>query len=296
MSVVSFVQIKESTTSSIQHAILESLNLINYSFVKEVRKVVIKPNLCYYWDHSTGETTDPKFVAVLIDIIRDRISPNARISIVESDASAMKCKYAFPLLGYEKLAREYKVDLVNLSEDETESVQITVNNHNFNLPIPQTIRDADLRINVPKIKYMNQVKVSSAMKNIFGCNPLPLKYKFHPLLNETIVALNKVMKFHLHILDGRILLGVHPRRLNLVMASQDPVAFDAAASKIAGENPGKIRCIALAEKEGLGGRHYVVAGVDPALLGKSFPRKKISDRFISSAYSLALKTGIFKSE
>jgi len=69
MSLVSFTQIKNS---NITNAIEDSLNLINYEFSKEARKVVIKPNLCYYWDYSTGQTTDPKFVAALIDLIRKK--------------------------------------------------------------------------------------------------------------------------------------------------------------------------------------------------------------------------------
>lgn len=296
MSAVSFVKVQEGTPSSIKQAILESLNLINYSFAKEMSNVVIKPNLCYYWDYSTGQTTDPKFVAALIDVLRDRVSPNAKISIVESDASAMSCKYAFPLLGYEKLAREYQVNLVNLSEDKAENIQVAVNGHSFNLRIPNTIRDADLRINVPKIKYMNLAKFSCAMKNIFGCNPIPLKYKFHPQLNETMVALNKAMKFHLHILDGIIIAGTVPRRLNLIMASQDPVAFDAAALRIAGENPSKNRCITLAQKEGIGSIRYTTNGLNPKIFQKQFPKKKISDKLLTFAITISNKTGIFKNE
>ena len=115
MSLVSFTRIRENSTSSIKQAILESLDLINYSFGKKIKTVVIKPNLCYYWDYSTGQTTDPKFVACLINILREKISSNIDIVIVESDASAMKCKYAFKMLEYEKLSKEYDVRLVNLS-------------------------------------------------------------------------------------------------------------------------------------------------------------------------------------
>jgi uncharacterized protein (DUF362 family) len=296
VGIVSFVKIERDELDAIKRAILESLSLIRYSFLKETKDVVIKPNLCYYWDHSTGQTTDPKFVGALIDVIREQISPNVNISIAESDASAMKCKHAFQLLGYEQLAKEYKVNLVNLSEDKTKNVQTTVNGHQFDLLIPQTIHDADLRINVPKIKYMSVVKVSSAMKNIFGCNPIPQKFKLHPILNESIIALNKVMKFDLHILDGIVLLGTLPCRLNLVMASEDPVAFDAASSKLAGENPRKIRFISLAQKEGLGDLHYVTRGVRPALFEKSFRKKKTTDKIVASAYAFAMKTGIFKNE
>jgi len=101
MSLVSFVQ---GERSNIKKSIEDSLDLIDYNFHEGIRKVVIKPNMCYYWDYSTGQTTDPKFVAAIIQILRKKISPEVDISIVESDASAMKCKYAFKFLGYEKIA------------------------------------------------------------------------------------------------------------------------------------------------------------------------------------------------
>jgi uncharacterized protein (DUF362 family) len=206
----------------------------------------------------------------------------------------MKCRYAFPLLGYEKLASERKVNLVNLTDDKTDSLSVRVNGRNFDLMLPHTIRDADLRINVPKIKYMNPIKITCAMKNIFGCNPFPLKYKFHACLDEAIVALNKIMKFDLNLLDGILLLGAFTRRLDLVMASQDPVAFDSAAARIAGESPHKIKYLALAKKEGLGQIEYNSYGVNQRVFEKLFPRKKRVDRFWSFGYDLAVKTGIVK--
>lgn len=99
-----------------------SLDLIDFQFDKGVQKIVIKPNMCYYWDCSTGQTTDPKFVAATIEILREKVSPEIYISIVESDASAMKCIYVFKFLGYQKIAKEYDVKLVNLSKVEAESV------------------------------------------------------------------------------------------------------------------------------------------------------------------------------
>ena len=74
MSLVSFAKIRNDNLTSIKEGISESLNLINYSFVKDVQKIVIKPNLCYYWDYSTGHTTDPKFVAALINLLREKIN------------------------------------------------------------------------------------------------------------------------------------------------------------------------------------------------------------------------------
>ena len=294
-SPVSFVKADNCSEIAVKLAIQNSLKLIRFEIPKNVERIVIKPNLCYYWDYSTGYTTDPKFVAALINFIREQTSPNVEISIVESDASAMKCRYAFPLLGYEKMAEELNVNLINLSEDQTENFPVTINGQHSNISVPKTIQNADLRVNVPKIKYMDRVTITCALKNIFGCNPIPLKYKFHSKLDETIVALNKAMKFDLHILDGLIVLGAFPRRLNLVMASTDPVAFDSAAARIAGERPSKIRHITMAQKERLGNIRYEPIGLDPSVIEKEFPKKKTSEKIVTSAYNLALKTGILKS-
>ena len=290
MSLVSFVKIRNP--DQIRNSILYSLNLIQYHFAKDIQNVVIKPNMCYYWDYTTGQTTDPKFVAALVDVIRSQVSPDVHFSIVESDASAMRCKYAFKILGYEKIAQKHRIDLINLSEDESVRVEVVAGGQFFRFMLPRTIQNADLRVNVPKIKYMGHTKISCALKNIFGCNPYPNKFKYHQKLDETIVALNKVMKFHLCIVDGNIVSGVHPRRLGLVMASRDPVALDVAAAKIAGLNARSIMHIVLACREGVGNTSFISKGIVPDYFKRRYPRKGAIDRVMTLAYELVSTIGL----
>jgi len=139
MSLVSFVKADESDVTKLKQSMLKALNLISYSFQSNIRNIVIKPNMCYYWDYTTGQTTDPKFIAALIELLREEINPDINISIVESDASAMKCKYAFKILGYEKLAEKYNISLVNLSNDKKEKTEISVGKYTFNFEVPQII-------------------------------------------------------------------------------------------------------------------------------------------------------------
>ena len=297
MSLVSLVKMRENTINSMKQAILESLDLIDYFFRKEIKNVVIKPNLCYYWDYTTGQTTDPKFIAALVELIHDQISSNVNISIVESDASAMKCKYAFKMLGYEKMAQHHRnVRLVNLSEDDGEKNEVIVGDERFHFMVPKTIQNADLLINVPKIKYMPHTKISCALKNVFGCNPFPQKFKYHHVLDETIVALNKVMKFDLCILDGIIVSGSLPRKLGLLMASRDLVALDVAAAKITGVNPKSVRHIMLANKEGLGNISFIPKGTNPKFFEKRYPRKGFVDKVMLSAYKLVTQVGLLNTE
>ena len=293
-SVVSFQKVNGSDGAELKNAIRSALRYSGFDF-KDERNIVIKPNMCYYWDFSTGYTTDPKFVGALIEVIREKV-PNAEISVVEADASAMKCKYAFRLLGFEDLARDYGVNLVNLSKDETEKVQIAVNGHEFNFLVPNTIRSADLRINVPKPKYMDKTTITCALKNVFGVNPEPLKYRLHPCLDEAIVAINKIMRFDLCVLDGLMVTGVSPRRLDLVMASRDPVAFDSAVARLMGVNPRRVRHLRLAEEEGLGTRRYWVEGVDPRVFQEHFPKRTMISKFLVKAYRFALWSGLLKTE
>lgn len=278
---------------SIKEAIVEALKLIDYSFPKS-KSVVIKPNMCYYWDYSTGQTTDPNFIAAIINLLRQEISPNIEISIVESDASAMKCKYAFKYLGYEKLAKQYDVVLVNLSEVESDLVKVNVKGKTFEVMVPKIIKNADLRINVPKIKYMEFSKISCALKNVFGCNPDQKKFKYHPKLNETIVALNKAMPFELCILDGIVVFGSRTSKLGLVMASKDIVAMDSAASTIMSVDPKTIQHIVLAEEEGLGKMSFATKGMDLSYFKDKYPKRGVSERTVLFGYKVACTLGLDK--
>lgn len=290
MSAVSFVDVAKQPGLQVKEAIAESLKLIDYGFPHNLRTVAIKVNMCYYWDYSTGQTTDPKFISALIDVIREKTSSDVNFSVVESDASAMRCSHAYKLLGYEQLLEKKNVRLVNLSEDKADESEVVVNGESLKFKLPETLKNADLRINVPKIKFMPQTTISCAMKNIFGCNPQSSKYKYHPKIDEVIVGLNKLLGFDLCVLDGIVACGNPTTRLNLVMASRDPVAFDAAVARIVGVNPQKIKHLVLAMREGVGKIDFAPKGESWQAFAKKYPRKKLSTKVLLFGYKAALKT------
>lgn len=287
MSLVSLVKF-HNDRKSLQQSIQESLDLIQFHFDPRVNKIAIKPNLCYYWDSSTGETTDRKLIGALIDVIRKNTDESVDISIVESDASAMRCKHVFRMLGYEKMADDKKVKLVNLTDDRVQSTNVTVHDRSFRLSLPYSITEADLFINVPKMKYLTGPRFSGSLKNIFGCNPYPKKYRYHRWLTEVIVGLNKVMKPDLCLMDGLVVRGIHPLKLGLLMASADTVALDSAAARIAGINPHSIGHISLAHDEGIGSLKYVNVGEQLSKFVSLFPKKDAKYKtweFIAKMYS-----------
>ena len=294
MSLIGLSKIRNCSPDFMKQAISESLDLIGFSFERNTDKIVIKANLCYYWDYSTGQTTDPRFVKALIEILKEKTSASD-IAIIESDASAMKCKYAYKFLGYEKLFRHSDVRLVNVSEEKSNSLSVKCGEQSFRFLVPQIIQDADLRINLPKIKYtMKGIDLTCALKNIYGCNPYPPKFKYHPRLGEVIVALNKLMKFDLCIIDGNIVSGVQPRKFGLVMASRDPVAIDVASARIAGLNPERIKYLRLASQEGLGQMSFIQKGASLDYFKSLYPRKTVKKKLLSRVYPWVARSKLGK--
>ena len=289
-SSVSLVKV-ESQSNGVVSAVSKALDLIDFKFPAKVKSVIIKPNLCYYWNSSTGQTTDPQIVAAIIDCLREKCGNDLDIKIAEADASAMRTKYAFPVLGYTKLAEEKNVKLLNLSEDDLVETKINVNDNDLTFKLPQALLKSDLFINVPKLKIMKTVMITCAMKNIFGANGLPRKVKYHKVLNEAIVGINKLLPSHLTIVDGLVALGRQPIRLNLLMAGTDNFSVDWVASQVMGYNPRKIDFLKMAIKEGAGSPDGIkVIGEDLSKFSKIFPKAGGN----SSQYAWKLQLSMLK--
>lgn len=240
------------TQKDINKSVKEIMSLINYDFKDKIYNVDIKPNLCYYWDYSTGYTTDPKIVKGIINFLIEKYGNNINIRIVESDATAMRTKHVFKMLGYEKLFKEENVRLINLSEEKIVEKKVEIYDKEVTLQISETLLQTDLFINVPKMKIMRDVYITCALKNIFGCITKRRKITYHKYLNETIVAINSILHPHINIVDGIYALSQTPVKLNLLMGSVDPFSIDWVAAKIMGYDPRKIKYLKIAMNENLG--------------------------------------------
>jgi len=265
--------VKADASSNLKDSISQVLDLIGFKSSASVKTVVVKPNLCYYWDASTGYTTDPRVVSGIIDYVREKFG-DVDIKVAEADASAMRTKYAFPVLGYDGLAKEKNVELFNLSNDVLLDKTVEVNGRKISFKVPKTLTKCDLFINVPKLKIMRATKITCAMKNIFGCIGFPRKIVYHKYLNEAIVGINKVLHPHLTIVDGLVGLGRFPVKLNLIMASNDVFSVDWVASQIMGYKPSGVKFLKLAVKEKVGDPDgLVTVGQNPREFAKVFPKE-----------------------
>jgi len=272
--IVSIASTHEFSQLAIDKAVIHVLESSDFK-PSTPDNIVIKVNLRYYWDASTGETTDPRVVSALIDYLRHHFGKTVDITIAEADASAMRTKYAFKMLGYEQLARDKHVRLMNLSQGDRVTKEVLVNNRSYRLPVAQQLLDTDLLINVPKLRTHRLVTISCGLKNLFGAIARPRKVAYHSHLNEIIVAINKILHPQLTLIDGIIALGRHPVKLGVVLASTDRFAIDYVAAKVMGYNPRGIKHLQLAEKEGLGdsARLTIIGNNDLSVYSNKFPRE-----------------------
>jgi len=286
-SLVSLVQVQNANET--KSAILKALSLINFKFGKNVKEVVIKPNLCYYWAASTGYTTDPRLIAGIIDAIHENYGKDLDIKVVESDATAMRTKHVFQMLGYTKLAEEKNVELFNLSKGILEERKVKVNGKELTFKVPKLLLDADLFINVPKLKTMREVTITCGLKNLFGCIGSPRKIVYHPHLNEAIVGISQVLKPHLTIVDGLVALGKFPVKLGLIMASIDTFSVDWVAAKIMGYNPSKIKYLKIAMKERVASpKRITIRGESIENFKRIFPKVNSFKSKLSYSFQLNL--------
>jgi len=240
------------TQNEISEAVSKALDTLNYDLNDKINTIIIKPNLCYYWDYSTGETTDPRVVSAVIDWIRQRTKKEVCIFVAEADASAMMTKYAFRMLGYEKLSQQKNVKLFNLSGGEIINKEVVVEEEKIILPINKILLNSDLIINVPKIKYHRTLGFTCALKNMFGAISKPRKYVYHKHLSNIIVGVNKIIKTNIVLADGIIIAGKTPKKIGAIMASDDALVADLVAARIMGYDPSSIAYLKLAMKEKIG--------------------------------------------
>jgi uncharacterized protein (DUF362 family) len=281
----------QNNQDDIRDSVSKALKLIDYKTEGSINSVAIKPNLMYYWNAATGYTTDTRVVAGIIDYVREIYGKDTSIQVVESDATAMRTNHAFTMLGYRKMAEEKNVQLFNLSKDTLMEKKVTIADRVINFKVPVTLLDADLFINVPKLKLMRATKITCAMKNIFGCIASPRKIVYHPFLEEAIIGINKILHPHLNVVDGVIASAYYPVKLGLIMASTDVFSIDWIASRIMRCEPTTIEYLRLARKENIGDPNGItIVGDNVERFRDLFPKKSI----LSSDWSWDLQLGLLK--
>ena len=217
------------------------------SFVETNARVFVKPNLGTLKSSETGATTDPNIVGAVIDLIRRRTND---ITIIESDSAAVDTETIWSYCGYDVLAKEKNVNMLSLSKEPA------VLHEGYRLP--QILFDDHVLVNIPKIKTNDLTVVTCALKNLFGLMPTRHRARYHRVIDNAIVDLNRFFKQNLVVVDGLIgmegdgPLAGKPVKMNIILAGDNPVAVDVVVCHLIGVDPEHVSHIRMAAEVELG--------------------------------------------
>ena len=215
-------------------------------------RIGIKPNLVLAKPSSSGATTDPRIVDVLVGYLKERGFDD--LVIMESAWVGDSTRRAFQTCGYTQIAEKHGVPLVDLKQDATRRLAA----NGFHLDVCETALDVQYLINIPVLKAHCQTQLTCALKNLKGCIPDREKRRYHTLgLHQPIAALAGILRSDLIIVDGIVgdltfEEGGTPVEMNRIIAGRDPVLIDAYGATLLGYAPEEISYIGLAEAHGLG--------------------------------------------
>jgi uncharacterized protein (DUF362 family) len=199
---------------------------------------------------------------------------------------------SFQQWGYETVARDLGVTLVDLNDDKPfgDFVEAPVGAGNFIYPsfhFHPLLNDVDVFMSVSKMKNHDLAGVTHTLKNLYGLVPYRLyrnnpddQYRsaFHGAPTETqrrlpriIVDINRARPIHFSLIDGvRSIQGgegpwisnVSPIEPGMLVAGKNALATDAVATAVMGHDPAGeypnmpfVRCdnhLSLAAAAGLG--------------------------------------------
>ncbi len=238
------------------HRLLEPLGGIG-GFVRSGDVVLLKPNMLSAKDPNRAVTTHPVVVEA---VAREVQEIGGEVWIGDSPPQPNDIRQYWKATGLQEVAERTGARLVSF---ETSGVaQKELGNWAYHLALP--VLEADVIINLPKLKTHNLTLLTAAVKNMFGCVPGGEKGNFHRWaphpddFAERLVDVYELTKPQLTVLDG--IVGMHGNGpasgdaapMGILAASASAPAVDLLAARALGFTEEEIGTITAAARRGLG--------------------------------------------
>jgi uncharacterized protein (DUF362 family) len=219
------------------------------NFVKKGDRVLLKPNLLTGSRPGKECVTRPEIVYCVVQMVREA---GGEPFLGDSPAFGSALGVA-KANGYLPLIEELKVPIVNFSGKRYQTVSEEFNH----LLLSKETMDADVVINLPKLKSHVQLTMTMGVKNLFGCVPGKMKAWWHTeagkdsaRFGQMLVETARTINPSLTILDGIIghegngPSGGEPRPLGVLAAASDVFALDRAFVEILNVDPLSVPTVA----------------------------------------------------
>ncbi|MBW4576939.1 MAG: DUF362 domain-containing protein [Aphanothece sp. CMT-3BRIN-NPC111] len=246
------------------------------SFVKPGDRVLLKPNLLTGARPGKECVTRPELVYGVAQLVQEA-GGKPFLGDGPAFGSAMGVAKAN---GYLPLVEELNLPIVEFHGKRYETVSEEFNH----LLLCKEAIDADVVINLPKVKSHVQLTLTLGVKNLFGCVPGKMKAWWHmeagkdsARFGEMLVETARTINPDLTILDGIVghegngPSGGEPRNLGILAASSDVFALDRSILEILKVDPQIVPTVAASQRLGL----------CPELTDIHFPQRQPAELHVS---------------
>ncbi len=230
-------------------------------FVKSGMKVLIKPNLVMKKAPDEAATTHPSVVEAIARIVSEAggkaiIADNPGGIITERKLNAI-----YSVCGMKSAAEKSGAQL-SYDFEEAE-LHCPEGKYLKKVIVSRPFVDADVIINVPKLKTHGQMVYTGAVKNMFGAVPGVLKAEYHFRMQEHSDFANALIDIFLstgttlNIMDAVVGMDGHgptagnPKHIGLIIAGDNAFELDFAALNVIDVSPFDVPVIRAAVERGL---------------------------------------------
>lgn len=276
------------------------------SFVKPGDRVIVKPNLILAKPAHMAVTTHPEVVR---SVCRLALDCGGRVSVGDSPGKG-SVRRAGAVAGYNPVLADLGIDLVEFTPREIvfdrpvgdfdRPVGVASSRVCAKLTLAAELLDADLVINVPKLKTHGMMLMTLAVKNLFGAVLGLQKFQWHlragkdkALFGKVIYEICRAVNPGLSVVDAIVSMdgegptsGI-PNSTGFLAAGGDPSAIDAVLMDIVGLERSDLHTLAAAADAGDG------AWKDAEVVGASVNDLRPARWTLPGAQSAALPLPLF---
>lgn len=234
------------------------------AFVQPEQRVLLKVNLLMAKKPEEVTTTHPAMAQAVAELVQEVGGQPVIGDSPGGPFTSVLLQRIYRRTGMEVVAQETGAEL----NGELGSVERHFPEGKIlkTITVGQYIDNADVIINLPKLKTHGMTKLSGAVKNLYGAIPGLLKAEYHLNMQEigdfsnVLCDIALCVAPQLSIMDGIIGMegegpsGGTPVQLNSILISPNPFALDVAVAEMVKIKQEKIPTIKAARERGLPSR------------------------------------------
>ena len=216
------------------------------------KSVLLKPNLVEYIPGRPVNTDTHLIGAAAETFLR---LGAASVTVADGPGHHRDTELLLHQTGLGDQLAHRNIRFVDLNRDELIKTKLQANYSGLgHLWLPRTVLGSDFVVSMPKVKTHHWTGVTLSMKNMFGIVPggrygWPKNVLHWAGIHESVLDICATVRPHFVIADGIVAmegdgpLNGTPRKLHMILFSDDAVAADSALARTLGVDPNRIRYI-----------------------------------------------------